>query len=81
VWLDELKTFDCVGCLCDKRAPVRQKLKFYRSLVRPAMMYGLKCWVVDRRTEQNMRVAEMKMLFWIIEVTIEDRKRNDHVLV
>jgi len=51
--------------LSDKRNSIRLKVKFYRSVVRPTMLYGLECWAVDRRIEQNMKVAEIKMLRWI----------------
>ena len=32
----------CSGVLCDKRMPV--KLKVYRIVVRPAMLYGAETW-------------------------------------
>ena len=46
------------GILCDKRIPIRLKGKFYKAVVRPAMMYGTECWAVDRKIEQRMSVAE-----------------------
>ena len=30
----------CSGVLCDKRMPVKMKGKVYRTVVRPAMLYG-----------------------------------------
>jgi hypothetical protein len=38
---------------------MRLKEKCYRSIVRPTMLYGLKCWVVDKKKEQR---EEMRML-------------------
>ncbi|PHT39805.1 hypothetical protein CQW23_18659 [Capsicum baccatum] len=32
------------GVLCDKKVPPKLKGKFYRVVVRPAMLYGAECW-------------------------------------
>jgi hypothetical protein len=33
------------GVLCDKKVPNKLKGKFYRTAIRPVMMYGVKYWV------------------------------------
>jgi hypothetical protein len=43
------------------------------------MLYGLEYWEVDRRIEQNMSVAEMRMLRWMSGLTRENRIRNEYV--
>jgi nonsense-mediated mRNA decay protein 3 len=40
------------------------------------MLYGLKCWVVDKKKEQR---EEMRMLRWMSGLTKEHRIRNEHV--
>jgi hypothetical protein len=30
--------------LCDKSVPQKLKDKFYRTAIRPAMLYGAQCW-------------------------------------
>jgi len=47
------------------RIPQRLKGKFYRSVVRPTILYGLECRAVGRKIEYRMSVAEMRMLGWI----------------
>ena len=42
------------GILCDKRVPQKLKGKFYRTAVRPAMLYGAKCWPTKRRYVQQL---------------------------
>jgi len=32
------------GVLCDKKVPPKLNSKFYRAVVRPAMLYGAECW-------------------------------------
>ncbi|VFQ69983.1 unnamed protein product [Cuscuta campestris] len=36
------------GVLCDPKISPRMKGKFYRSVVRPAMLYGAECWAVKK---------------------------------
>jgi hypothetical protein len=66
------------GVLCDK-VPNKLKCKFYRTTIRPAMMYGAKCWATKGQHVQNMSVAEMRMMRWICGHTKKDRIRNDDI--
>ena len=50
------------GILCNKRVPQKLKGKFYRTAIRPAMLYGVECWPTKRRHFQQLSVAEMRML-------------------
>uniref|UniRef100_A0A453N5L0 Reverse transcriptase domain-containing protein n=3 Tax=Aegilops tauschii subsp. strangulata TaxID=200361 RepID=A0A453N5L0_AEGTS len=65
--------------LCDKRVPQKLKGKFYRTAVRPAMLYGAECWPTKRRHVQQLGVAEMRMLRWMCGHTRKDRVRNDDI--
>uniref|UniRef100_A0A8I6YFU2 Reverse transcriptase domain-containing protein n=1 Tax=Hordeum vulgare subsp. vulgare TaxID=112509 RepID=A0A8I6YFU2_HORVV len=65
------------GVLCDKRVPQKLKGGFYRTTIRPAMLYGAECWPTKRRHIQQLGVAEMRMLRWICGHTRKDRVRND----
>ena len=63
----------------DKRVPQKLKGKFYRTVVRPAMLYGAECWPTKRRHVQQLGVAEMRMLRWMCGHTRKDRVRNDDI--
>ncbi|XP_070001946.1 uncharacterized protein [Nicotiana sylvestris] len=67
------------GVLCDKRVSPLLKGKFYKAVVRPAMMYGAECWPVKNSHIQKMKVAEMRMLRWMCEHTRMDKIRNDDI--
>jgi hypothetical protein len=65
--------------LCDPRVPLKLKAKFYRTAIRPAMLYGAECWPTKMRHVQQLSVAEMCMLQWICGHTRRDRVRNDNI--
>ena len=68
----------CSGVLCDKRMPVKLKGKVYRTVVRPAMLYGAETWATTKRQESRIEVNEMRMLRWMCGVTRKDKIRNDY---
>ena len=61
---------------------VRPKNKFetqgevYKTVVRPAMMYGAQTWRVKKAQEKKLDVAEMRMLRWMSGVNKLDRITN-----
>ena len=58
-----LKWRQASGVLCDRRVPQKLKDKFYRTAIRPAMLYGAECWPTKRRHVQQLSVVEMWMLW------------------
>ncbi|KAM7490942.1 hypothetical protein LguiA_033863 [Lonicera macranthoides] len=71
-----LKWRKASGVLCDKKVPLKLKGKFYRTAVRPAMLYGTECWAVKSQHENKLSVAEMRMLRWMSGKTRKDKIRN-----
>ena len=45
------------GILCNKRVPQKLKGKFYRTTIRPAMLYGAECWPTTTECRGNAYVA------------------------
>ena len=72
-----LKCRQASGILCDKRVPQKLKGKFYRTAIRPAMLYGAECWPTKRRHVQQLSLSEMRMLRWFCGHTRRDRVRNE----
>jgi hypothetical protein len=67
------------GILCDKNVPNKLKDKFYRTMIRPAMIYDVEYWATKGQHIQKMSVAEIRMLRWIYGHTRKDRIRNDDI--
>ena len=51
----------------------------YKSVVRPAMLYGMETVAVTERHVGKMEVAELKMVRWALGVTRKDKIRNQYV--
>ena len=67
------------GVICDRRFPARVKGKVYSSVLRPAMVYGLKMVAVTKKQVEEMEVAEMKMLRFAMGVTRKHKIRNEYI--
>ena len=53
--------------------------KLYKTVVRPAMVYGSKCWALHKQEEQRLHITEMKMLRWSQGKTRIDRIKNETI--
>ncbi|KAL5193398.1 Craniofacial development protein 2 [Glycine soja] len=67
------------GVLCDAKVLIKLKGKFYRTAVRPAILYGTECWAVKSQHENKVGVAEMRMLRWMCGKTRQDKIRNEAI--
>ena len=56
-----------------------EKGKVYRTVVRPALMYGTEIWALKKAQENKLEVAEMRMLRWMCGVTKLDKIRNERI--
>ena len=59
--------------------PQKLKGKFYRTAIRPAMLYGAECWSTKRQHVQQLSVVEMRMLRWFCGHTRRDRVWNEDI--
>ena len=48
--------------MCDRRVPGKVKGRMFKTMVRPAMLYGMEAVAVTKAQEKKMEVAEMRML-------------------
>ena len=67
------------GVLCDRRMNEKIKGKVYRTVVRPALVYGSEIWALKKAQENKLEVAEMRMLRCMCRVTKLDNIRNERI--
>ena len=51
----------------------------YKSVVRPAIFYGMETVAVMERQVRKMEVAELKIVRWALRVTRKDKIGNEYV--
>ena len=51
----------------------------YKSVVRSAVLYGMKTVAVTERQVGKMKVVELKMVRWALGVTRKYKVRNEYV--
>ncbi|XP_071722275.1 protein NETWORKED 4A-like [Rutidosis leptorrhynchoides] len=57
----------------------RLKGKFYRTAVRPTILYVSECWPIKKQQEHKIKVAEMRILRWTSGLTLRDKVRNETI--
>ena len=70
---------DLSGVIYDKKVPVKLKRKLYKTVVRPAMVYGSECWALRKQEEQRLHNNEIKMLRPSQGKTRKDRIKNETI--
>ena len=58
---------------------MKLKGKVYKTVVRPALLYGAETRATTRGQEAHLEVNEMRMLRWMCEVTRREEIRNEHI--
>ena len=59
--------------------PLSLKEKFYRTTVRPSLLYGTECWTNKKQHTQKISITEMRMLRWMCGKTKMDKVRNEDI--
>ena len=70
---------EVAGVVCDRRMPRRLKLKIYKTVIRPVLMYGSETWALRKREERMLERTEMRMLRWIMGISLRERRRNEDI--
>ena len=50
-----------------------------KTMIRPELIYGTEAWSLKRKEELLLERTEMRMLRWILGVTLTDKKRSEEI--
>src|SRR6218665_849 len=50
-----------------------------KTMIRPVMMYGAEAWTLRRKEEKLLERTEMRMLRWILGISLKDTQRNENI--
>ena len=74
-----LKFRELSGLLIGKGMSLRAKGIIYTTCIRPAMLYGSETWPTKIEDIRKMQRSEMRMLRWMVGVSLSERKSNECV--
>ena len=63
--LEKLEEMQSSGVLCDRRMPAKLKGRVYKTVTRPAIIYGAGIWATTKKQEKRIEINETRMLRWI----------------
>ena len=64
----------------DRKTPRRLKLNIYNTVVRPCSYnVWLRTWALRKREEQQLDRTEIRMLRWMLGISLRERRRNDDI--
>ncbi|XP_060527448.1 uncharacterized protein LOC132702745 [Cylas formicarius] len=67
------------GLINDKEVSRNTKVKVYKDVNRPILIYGCETWVLSERQESKVNAAEIKYLRRVKGVTRKDKIINDDI--
>ena len=71
-----MKFRELSGLLIGKGMSLRAKEIIYTTCIRPAMLCGSETWPTRIEDIRKMQRSEMRMLRWMTEVSLSERKSN-----
>ena len=65
--------------ICDKKISARLKVKMYKSIGRPVLLYGTETWTTKKTDIKLLEKTKMRMLRWIRGVSLKDHVRSEKI--
>ncbi|XP_064111410.1 uncharacterized protein LOC135218894 [Macrobrachium nipponense] len=70
---------EVAGVVCNKKMPIKLKVKIYSTVMRPVLTYESDTWALRRKEEVKLERTEMSMLRWIMGISLLERLENDEI--
>ena len=70
---------ETTGVICDKKVPVKLKVKIYLTVIKHTMLYCAECWAMRKKEEHLLNTTEMRILRWIQGISLKDHVRSEEI--
>lgn len=67
------------GVILDKKIPLKLRMKVYKSVLRPVLLYGAETWSLRKKEEGLLERTEMRMVRWIAGISLLERRESDDI--
>ena len=67
------------GVILDKKMPLKLKLKIYKTIIRPVLLYGGETWALRKKEEQLLERTEMRMIRWMAGISLRERMESEDI--
>ena len=67
------------GVILDKKIPLKLRIKVYKTVIRPVLLYGAETWALQRKEEEILERTKMRMLRWILGVSLMERIESEEI--
>ena len=65
--------------ICDKQMSLRLRVKVYKSVVRPVLLYGTEMWATKETDLKLLEKTGMRMWMWIKGISSKDHVRSQKI--
>ena len=67
------------GVTLDDKIPLKLKIKIYKRVLRPVVLYGAETWALRKTEEGIFERTEMWMVRWIAGISLLEKRRSEDI--